>query len=192
MPRSDLPVSIILIVFGAIVAYESWRMPRFEAIGGSAYSAPGLVPGLLGAIIALLGGIMLMRYLTNRGKPAAAEPRVPIADATLEEFVPDADDRVQSLDIEVTVGEGLEQPSNWRMLWTLGLSVVFAAVMVGRMPFWIATFLFVFAFIVLFEWKTYTDRRRTTLGLVMAAAIAGAAAFAVPFVFEEVFLVNLP
>ena len=192
MPRSDLFASLILIAFGAVVSFESWRMPRFESIGGSAYSAPGLVPGILGAVIALFGAIMLMRYLVNRKAPAATEPRVPVADATLEELVPDADDRALSQDIAVTVGEGLEQPSDARMLWALGLSVVFAAIMVGRMPFWVATFLFVFSFIVVFERRTYTDSRKTTMGILIAAAIAGAAAFAVPFVFEEVFLVNLP
>ena len=51
MPRSDLPASIGLILFGAFVLYESLRMPRFERIGGTILSAPGLVPGALGALI---------------------------------------------------------------------------------------------------------------------------------------------
>src|SRR5680860_1827796 len=75
MARSDLGSSIVLILFGAVVAFESWRMPRYESIGGSIYSAPGLVPGFLGAVIALLGAIMLVRYLTHQGTPAD-EPTV--------------------------------------------------------------------------------------------------------------------
>lgn len=192
MPRSDLPASIVLILFGAFVAYESWRMPRFENIGGSAYSAPGLVPGILGAVIALLGAIMLVRYLTHRGKAATTPERVPVQEATLDELVPDPDDRAVSDEIEVTVGEGLEKPSEPRMFLTLVLSVVFAALLVGRMPFWLATFLFVFVFIALFERHTYTSGRAAAMKLTIAAAIAGITSFAVPFVFERVFLVNLP
>ncbi len=192
MPRSDLPASLILILFGAVVIFESWRMPRFESIGGTIYSAPGLVPGILGAVIALLGGVMLMRYLVNRGKQVAEEKPVPVSEATLDELVPEPDDRVASEDLMVTVGSGLEKPSNSRMLWTLGLGVVFAAGMVGRMPFWLATFLFVFAFIIVFERHNYRDRKSTLVGLFMAAGIAGITSFAVPFVFERVFLVNLP
>jgi putative tricarboxylic transport membrane protein len=191
MPRSDLPASLVLILFGAVVVYESWRMPRFENIGGAPYSAPGLVPGVLGAVIALFGGIMLLRYLVNRTRPVAVPP-VPVADATLEELVPDPEDRAASSDIEVTVGEGLERPSNARMLLTLVLGVVFAVGLVGRMPFWLATFAFVFVFIALFERHAFTDARQAATRLAIAAAIAGMTAFAVPFVFERVFLVNLP
>src|SRR5690606_41664218 len=72
MPRTDLPASIGLILFGAFVVYESWRMPRFERIGGTIYSAPGLVPGILGAVVAFLGVVMLLRYLAARGAARSA------------------------------------------------------------------------------------------------------------------------
>jgi len=189
MPRTDLLSAIVLILFGGFVAVESWRMPRFERIGGTIQSAPGLVPGLLGIIIALLGAIMLVRYLLARGKKPSAAAAMEMAADSVAPLTPAPSELGE---FEVAVGEGLEQPSEGRMLVALVLSVVFAAGLVGRLPFWLATFLFVFAFIGVFERHTYTSARAATFRLAIAAAIAGATAFAVPFVFERIFLVNLP
>lgn len=196
MPRSDLGASIVLIIFGAAVAFESWRMPRFESIGGSIYSAPGLVPGILGLIIAFLGAIMLVRYLVGR-KPATTSATVSEAVATPGI----ADDQAaiisaptsgdMATDAAATDG-GFEKPSRTRMLVTLVFAVVFGGILVGTLPFWLAVFLFVAASIIFYEWKKMTDARSTTVRVAIALAIAGATAFAVPFVFERIFLVTLP
>lgn len=174
MARADLGTSIVLIIFGAIVTYESWRMPRFESIGGSAYSAPGLVPGLLGAVIALLGAIMLFRYLTHRGSTTAA-------------LAAPADEASTTAD-----PAGESAPSNRRVLVTLVLSVVFAGGLVGRLPFWLAVFLFVFVSILYHERAALKNPRAAGTRVAIAGVIAGATAYAVPFVFERIFLVNLP
>lgn len=193
MPRSDLPASIGLILFGAFVLYESLRMPRFERIGGTIHSSPGLVPGALGAIIGLLGVVMLLRYLAagSAARSAAVLVPPPGAAAGSVGVPPGAADAAAAAE-EAKASEAVERPGPARLLWTLGLSVLFAAGMVGRMPFWLATFLFVLAFIVVFEWRTYTDTLRAVKGLGFAVGIAAATAFAVPFVFERVFLVRLP
>lgn len=78
-------------------------------------------------------------------------------------------------------------------LWmTLGLTLLYAAGLVGRLPFWLATGLFVFAFVALMEWRqdrTPTDRFRA---LAFAAVYAVAVAAVVTWVFQEIFLVRLP
>lgn|SRR5690606_344926 len=217
MSRTDLGSSIVLILFGAFVAFESWRMPRFESIGGQLHSAPGLVPGILGAVIVLLGTIMLVRYLLHREAlsatattaEAAATPGVAddqaanIQSPTSTASAAAAGDPISTATIDVIPeaapdGTGappvanLPPPSNARMLWTLAFSAVFGIFMVGNLPFWLAVFAFVFVFIVWFERPTYKDARTTLTRVVIAGVIAGAAAFAVPFVFERIFLVNLP
>lgn len=211
MSRSDLGSSIILILFGAFVAYESWRMPRFESIGGTIQSAPGLVPGLLGAIIAFLGVIMLVRYLIHRDdlRPdptvaeAAATPGVaddqaayiesPMSGAVAASAVAAPNSAtVEGTEIPAAPVANLPPPSNARMLWTLVFGAVFGVGLVGTVPFWLAVFLFVFVFIVFFERPAFKDARSTITRIVIAGAIAGTAAFAVPFLFERVFLVNLP
>jgi len=178
---TDRNAGVIIFLFGALVTFESWRMPRFEKIGGSLLNAPGLVPGMLGIIIAVLGAIMVMRFyaarrLARRGAVAAPPPH---AVETPEEVA-----------AEVTAG--MQPASMPRLLVTLALSVLFAGVLVGRVPFWLAIFLFVAASIVYYEKDRLRSTAATARVVAIAAAIAGATAFAVPFVFERLFLVTLP
>lgn len=197
MPRSDLGSSVVLILFGAAVAFESWRMPRFERIGGTIYSAPGLVPGILGLVIVLLGGIMLVRYLASR-KPASAP--VTVSSAVATPGIADDQAAYTAAPMSGAVGAselaepdaGFEKPSTTRMLVTLVFAVIFGGILVGTVPFWLAVFLFVAASIIFYEYPSMTDARSTTTRIAIALAIAGATAFAVPFVFERIFLVTLP
>jgi len=198
MAKSDLGSSIILILFGAIVAYESWRMPRFESIGGTIYTAPGLVPGLLGLVIAFFGVIMLVRYLLHRDETSApptmaeavASPGI-ADDQAVMTSMPDsaADSALEPTASELTAEN---QPSNLRMLVTLALAVIFGGFLIGRLPFWLAVFLFVAASILFYERQSLTSGKKVAKHVAIAVAIAAATAFAVPFVFEEIFLVNLP
>lgn len=200
MARADLITSTILVLFGGAVVFESWRMPRFESIGGTFHNAPGLVPGLLGAIIALMGALMLVRSLrAMAGRAASAAPTASerFGGAQASSAQPDAAAAGAQSGAELG---GVPVPTEpepvahgyRRLAWILGLSLVYAAGLVGRMPFWLATFLYVFSAIVVFERPEHTNPRRTVTRIAIAAVIAGATAWAVPFVFEKIFLVNLP
>jgi hypothetical protein len=81
-------------------------------------------------------------------------------------------------------------PGTRRLVLALILCLGYAAGLVGRMPFWLATFLFVAAFVLLIEWPQGKGRRwaRLAIALVYGAAISAA----VTLVFQEVFLVRLP
>lgn len=72
------------------------------------------------------------------------------------------------------------------------LGVVFCTVPVGRMPFRLASAIFITSFIVIFEWPapvTPRDRWRR----VGTAALQGlACGTAITLVFEKVFYVRLP
>lgn len=74
----------------------------------------------------------------------------------------------------------------------LGLSLAYAGVLLGRIPFWLATFLFVFVSILVFERAALRSPRVAAIRIAVAAVIGAAVAWAVPFVFERIFLVNLP
>lgn len=67
----------------------------------------------------------------------------------------------------------------------LALCLGYAAGLVGRLPFWLATFVFVTAFIAVFE---YPSRRR----MAWAPLYGAGTALAVTLLFESVFLVRLP
>ena len=70
------------------------------------------------------------------------------------------------------------------------------------MPFWLATGIFVFLFVALFEWPRRSEgaaaesgttgwsRRLRSFAIALAIAVATAAA--VTYLFEEIFLVRLP
>ena len=82
---------------------------------------------------------------------------------------------------------------SWRRLaLTALLCLVYAAGMVGHVDFRLATALFVFAFVVVFEWKPGESGRTHAIKVAWAALQAALVALAVAVVFQELFLVRLP
>ena len=49
------------IAFGAAVLVGSWRMDRLESLHINPWSAPGLMPGVLGALMLLFGAVLWLR-----------------------------------------------------------------------------------------------------------------------------------
>ncbi len=66
-PRYDLACGLGWIAVGAAIVYGSWTMDRLEYLSINPYTAPGLVPGVLGAVIALCGGLMAVRAVRDGG-----------------------------------------------------------------------------------------------------------------------------
>jgi len=158
-PRADLVWALAWIAFGAAALYGAWTMDRLEKMNINPYTAPGLVPGLLGAGIVLLGVLLLVRSL-----------RAPAGEAA-----------------------GTAPAAGGRLWLTLALCLAYGAGLVGRgLPFWAATFLFVFAAVALLQWPERRARRETARGLAFAAACAAATAAGVTLLFQELFLVRLP
>jgi putative tricarboxylic transport membrane protein len=182
--RSDLIIGIVLTLFGAVVVRESLVMPRYASIGADPVTAPGLVPGLLGGIIGLLGLIMVVRAAL--GLRASATAAAPVAS-------PDATGAGTPVD-PAAPSYIVESPhaGRNRFVTILVTGLAFAAVAVSRMPFWLATFLFVFAAVALLEWQRYGGGRSAWMRLAVAVVIAGGTAWGVVYVFETIFLVRLP
>ena len=67
--KGDRIQGVFWIAFGGVIFYASWTMDRLASLGVRPFSAPGLLPGILGVFIVLLGMAMLFR-----GKGASAEP----------------------------------------------------------------------------------------------------------------------
>jgi hypothetical protein len=49
------------VAFGATVLVASWRMDRLESLHINAWSAPGLLPGVLGVLMILFGTALALR-----------------------------------------------------------------------------------------------------------------------------------
>lgn len=165
--RADFLSALVWMAFALAVVIASWRMDRLESQGATFYTAPGLVPGLLGAAIFLLGLLLAVRAVRSDGHRQVAASWA-ISPAAREQMV--------------------------RVGCFLVLGLAYAAGLVGRsgIPFWLATFLFVFLFILLFDWRLRRDRGETGKGILLAAVYGAGTSFLVTYVFQEIFLVRLP
>jgi hypothetical protein len=164
MPRADFLTGLVFVLLGAAVIWASLEMPRFEERAAEPYTAPGLVPGALGAIILVLGAVLFVRAARAGGwrlwSPAA---------------------RSGSRDSGVR-----------RLVLSVALCLIYAGGLVGTVPFWLATFVFITAFVVLFEWPLAAGRTDRLRRLVFAPLFAAVIAAAVTLLFQDVFLVRLP
>lgn len=152
--RVDLVSAAAWIALASAILYASWAMDRLERHGATLYSAPALVPGLLGLVLLVLGVLLGGRAIREGALRGAGVNRALL--------------------------------HGWRgTALVLVLCLGYAIGLVGRSPFWLATFLFVTAFIATFE---YPVRRR----MAMAPLYGGATSFVVTYLFEAIFLVRLP
>lgn len=145
--RSDVVQGVAWAFGGGLIVYASWTMDRLERHGAALYTAPGLVPGLLGLVLLVLGVVLALRNRSVSG-------------------------------------------SSFAIRWgntplVLALCLGYAIGLIGRIPFWLATFAFATAFIAIFE---YPSPRRMALAPLYGAATS----LVVTYLFEAVFLVRLP
>ena len=161
--RSDLRGGAGWIGFGLLIVGESLRMDRYTSMGATIYTMPGFVPGMIGAVQVLLGAALMLR---GRNRLRAKEEAGDTA--------PD--------------DGGIAQWLNRRVIITLALSLTYAAILIGRIPFWLATGLFVASFTALFAPEGQPLPRR-----LLAAVVAGVlTSLIVTLVFERVFYVRMP
>ncbi|MFA6506623.1 MAG: tripartite tricarboxylate transporter TctB family protein [Treponemataceae bacterium] len=166
MPRADFVMSIFLFVFGSAVTVLSLMMPRLESQKVSPYSVPGLVPGFLGVVIALLGLTMFVRSVRAGGYSLGIGKRA------ISEFL-----------------NGIETR---RILLTIFLGAAYALGLLGRIHFMLATGIFTFAFVLVFEYKFKESVSTQWKTLFFGAILACVTSVSVYAVFAYLFLVNLP
>jgi putative tricarboxylic transport membrane protein len=170
----DLVVALLWAAFGVIVFIASWRMERLEKLGIDRWSAPGLTPGVVGALIVVLALVLAWKAY-RPGDIDAAEPD------TEKSSVDGADDA------------GLSAATTRRTLLAAALCVLFAGITLGHgLPFVVEGALFILAFTAAFSWRAWRDEGRIGRGLLQTAAVAVAASVTISWLFESVFLVRLP
>ena len=157
--RSDLWGGAGWAGLGLLIVVASLRMERFETMGAVLYTMPGFVPGMIGGLVALLGLIMMLRGWVRRAQEKSTADTGAIEPLLTRRVVP-----------------------------TLLLTLVYAGLLIGRIPFWLATALFVTAFVALFTPAEATTRRR----VLVAVATGVLTAITITVVFQQVFLVRLP
>jgi hypothetical protein len=166
MSRADFITSIGLMAFGTAVLVLSIQMPRFQDQGVNRFSVPGIVPGFLGSIIAVLGLVLFIRSIIQKGY------KLGIDGAAVSRF----------FKAEMTK----------RFAVTILVSVAYGWGLIGRVNYEISTAIYIFAFIVIFDvkWRqgVRTQWKKILIALIIAVLVAGV----VGTTFRRLFLVNLP
>lgn len=168
---------------GTAVFVAGWRMDRLSHQGIAPWSAPGLLPAVVGALMVAFALVLALQTW----REGAAPPRGSAADEAGE-----VDMAGKAAD---AAGAGAAEPGDsWRgsILATV-LCVHFAGVSLGHgWPFQVEAALFILGFTAVFRWPEWRAEGRLARGLAQTTAVAVVAAVAIAWLFESVFLVRLP
>ena len=163
--REELLSAAFWALFGGAVLVASWRMDRLDDRGINPLSAPGLTPGLIGALMLVLAAVLAWQALRRHDAAPAHTDDAPVESAHA---------------LRRTLLAGV-------------LCVLFAGVSLGHgLPFAAEAAAFVFVFTSVFSWPTWRAEQRIVRGLVQTLIVAVLAALAISWLFESVFLVRLP
>jgi hypothetical protein len=163
MIKADLLAGLFFILLGLAIFYGAWTMDRLEVRRIHPFTVPGLVPGMLAVALTLCGAILSFRSLRT---PA-----------------PGGWQQLSGAMLSGAAG---------RAAAVMLLALVYTLGLVGTLPFWAATGLFVFCFIMVFECWLAAPRKPLLQSLPWALGLAVVTAAAVTLVFERAFLVRLP
>jgi len=72
--RRDLTDAVVWLVLGFAIVIGSVRMDRLEDQDINPYTIPGLLPGLLGLVLLLLGGVLAVRSLRAPARKRSTSP----------------------------------------------------------------------------------------------------------------------
>lgn len=162
MGRADLVTGAVLFALSVAVVAGAWNMDRLEARRIHPLSAPGFTPGLLGLALGVASVLLIVQAVRRGGATGWSG----------------AFDR-----------ESWFSPATLRLFGALALCLIYALGLIGRMPYWLATSLFVASFIAVFEWNEGGSR---WVRLAWAIGIGLGVGLFVSYVFSELFLVRLP
>jgi hypothetical protein len=159
---ADLLWSLGWVVLGAAIVYGSWTMDRLEAMHINPYTAPGLVPGVLGCSLVVMGFMLMLRSVRAGAlHDATGRPRLQL------------------------------DPRRFGAAFLLCI-VYAAGLVGSGLPFWAATALFVATAIFVFQWPERRRNGQQVKGALIALACGVGTAAAVTVIFQEIFLVRLP
>lgn len=165
--RGELLSAAFWAALGSSILVASWRMDRLEHQGISPWSAPGLVTGVVGAL--------MLAFALALAWQVRAAARAPGSDGE-------------------AAGESSEASISWRRsAGATVLCVLFAGIALGHgLPFQVEAATFILAFTAIYRWREWRAEGRVARRLAETALIAVAAALSIGWLFESVFLVRLP
>ena len=161
-PFADLISGVVWLGLASGIVIGSLKMDRLAHLQATIYTAPGLVPGLLGLAIAIMGLLLILRSVR-----AGA-----LAQASLPGFSPREHWRLlTALALCLAFPLGL-----------LG----------SGLPFWLAAAIFITTFVFVFQFAERKAAGTLLRGAAFAVIFGLMCGGAIHYVFQELFLVRLP
>jgi hypothetical protein len=162
-PQTDFVGGLIWVALGGAILIGSLRMDRLESQGVSPFAAPGLMPGLLGIVMMLFGGLLALRGWRQGGSRHRA------AAAARGQY------KRVALILALCVAFGIGLVGHGLPFWAAASIFVTVAILALQQP------------------ERQAEERRLTVRTIAVAALTGiAAGVGVTLVFQGIFLVHLP
>jgi hypothetical protein len=161
-PFADLLAGSVWLAVAVAIVVGAWRMDRLERLAATIYSAPGLVPGMLGAVIGLMSFILIVRSLRAGALAGVQMPRMDFLDHW-------------RLIVSLSVG----------------LIFAIALVGRG-LPFWLAAAIYTAVMVFVFQLPDRRRDGQLVRGATIAVTYGLVAGFAIHYLFQDLFLVRLP
>lgn len=161
-PFADLLFGLFWLGLAVAIMIGSWTMDRLEHLKVSLYTAPGVVPGLLGLALAVMAILMILRSIRAGALQNARLPE-----------------------------PGLQSHWRILTALAFCLSFAIAAVGSG-LPFWAAAAAFIAVFVFVFRFEELRNEGRLLRGGIVAIAFGLMSGAAIHYVFQDLFLVRLP
>lgn len=164
-PLADRLTAIVFLAIGGAMLWGGWTMDRLEIRQIHPSSIPGLVPMFLG------GALMFAAVLLYLGASRAGREQAEPAGSDAE-------------------GAGSSSMLNFGLaaVW----STIYALALVDRIPFGVATGIYIAGFALWFGWPHDGDNRKRVLWAILSLFFAGVMATAISVLFRYGFLVRLP
>jgi hypothetical protein len=151
--------------FGSVIVALSWQMDRMTQQGATPHTAPGLWPGIVGTLLATLGGALMLRSWL----------------------------RARRIDWDAAEADATDYAARSSFALAVGMFFIYALLLVGRgLPFWLSTALFVTTFVFLFQYTLRRAAGKVTRGFAVALACGVLTSLIVTLLFEQLFYVRLP
>jgi len=161
-PLADRITAVVLFALGVAMLAGGYTMDRLEIRQIHPASIPGLVPMILGATMMICAISLFVGASRRVHENTAAD-------------------------------EGAGGGESWgRLAIVAGLSTFYALVLIGRLPFFVSTAIYVGVFIVCFTWpaRGTAIQKLRSVGFALIFALAMAGAISALFLYG--FLVRLP
>lgn len=154
-PRADIIIGLLFAALSLVALEEALRMPRFDEV----YTAPGLFPAFLSLGILLMSlGLAYSGWLRSKQAKAAAQS-APSAEAAASAAT-----------------------QTKRLFLVIGIILLYIAVLLGRLNYALATFIFLTA--IMFVFKATQWYKILFISAVTSVAVA--------YAFGKIFFIPLP